>query len=203
MLLSGLDNGITLALDFSKPSQELESKIRSITSAQDQKKPLHFNLLLNGQNYHSSIHAAHAVKPACYGMPAMQHRSPQLEVNLNFPNKVLVEGRHLISLDSISNFIEWYFPNSKPYGEKVVKLTWKPDSEPQAIEKTIEHIAEGYLKFYEKESELKFQKPLCDLDSTELKAVSKKHPFELRLWVGDPAVIQTPVIRKDSTSVKA
>ncbi len=191
----------SVILDFSKTKGELENKIRSITSAQNQKKPLHFNLLLNGKNYHSSIHAGHSIKPACYGMPAMQHRSPQLEVNLNFPNQALMEGKHLIPLDSIPGYIRWYLPNDKPYGEKVVKLTWKPESDALAIEKTIAQIGKGYLSFYEKEARAKFKKPLCQLDSTELNVVSKKYPFELRLWVGDPAILKIPVV-KDTTLVE-
>jgi len=193
ILLSAPDTLPHTTLDFSLPAAQLEAQLRGLTSAQNQKKPLHFGLLFNGNALNASIHAAHLIKPACFGMPAMQHRAPQLEVNLIYQNKALLEGKALISLDSIPGYIDWYFPNDKPYGEKIVKLAYQPGLSVKSITKSIQKITEGYQKFYRTQSQLIFNKPICQLTSAELKEVSKKFPFELRLSIGDPPSEQPAV----------
>jgi len=175
-------------LDFDLTNSDLEEKIRKLTAAQDSRKPQRFGLLINGLALNSSIHAKHANLTACYGMPAMMHRSPQLDVFITGDGKALMEGRDLIPLDSITGYIHWYFPHDNPYGEKIVKVNKSKLTPLSVFENGVEHIVNGYLKYYEKRAEELFQKPVCELDSTQLSAVKKSYPFELRLWIGEPSV---------------
>ena len=198
-LLSPSDSPVVLELNFNKSKEELESEIRTMVPSNDLKSPVKFGLKVNGKIYNSSIHAPHINQFACYGMPAMRHKSPQLEVLMNNEHKLMIEGLHRLEIDSLANFISWYFPNDAPYGEKVVKLQCDEACTDLKIKECIEAIGDGYLNYYRKESKRKFQKPIYELDSAELNLVSKKYPFELRLWIGDPASIPVPPVIKPAS----
>jgi len=194
-LLNPYENQVVIDLDFNKTKGELEMQIRTVASSSDMKTPVNFGLELNGKTYNSSIHAPHINQFACYGIPAMRHKSPQLEVIMN-KNHIMIDGIHRLDIDSLDSFIEWYFPYDVPYGEKVVKLQCDESCSSEKIEKCIEAIGDGYINYYRKEAAARYQKNLCDLDSLEINTVSKKYPFELRLWLGDPAPVSIPPVVK-------
>lgn len=190
------EKNVSITLDFTKTKEELETEIRVKAPSSDIKAPVRFGLELNGKTYNSSIHAPHINQFACYGMPAMRHKSPQLEVLMNKNHKLMIDGMHRMELDSLANFIGWYFPNDAPFGEKIVKLQCDSECSSRKIEKCIEAIADGYMSYYRKEAAASYLKNICELDSTESKELSKKYPFELRLWLGDPAPVMIPPVIK-------
>lgn len=185
VVISSVDSLPEISLDFNLPNDQIENLIRSSTKSQDKKGPQKFGFVINGISYNASIHSEHLIKNACYGMPSMRHQSPQLEVSIYEDGMLVVEGKELISCDSLPRYIAWYFPNDKPYGEKVTKLNWANDHSKDEIERTISKIAQGYLGYYESESSKKFNKPFCSLNKEEYYEITKKYPFEIRLWMGD------------------
>ncbi len=176
-------------MDFELPDEQIEEQIRKLTAHQDPRMPQKFGMIIHGKIYNSSIHGKHANLTACYGMPAMMHRSPQLEVFITGNNSALMEGKDLIPIDSISSYITWYFPHDKPFGEKILKLGKSPLASTKAFSQAIKQMSEGYLGYYQKNATILFNKSLCELDSAELIKVKKSYPFELRLWIGDPQVV--------------
>lgn len=186
-LISAHDSLPIIHLDFELSDSQLEEQIRTLTADQDPKLPQKFGLQLNGKIYNSSIHGKHTNLTACYGMPAMMHRSPQLEIFITGNNMALMEGKDLIPLDSITSYIGWYFPHDKPYGEKIVKLGKSPLASNIVFKRVVDEIAHGYLRYYDKNAALLYNKTVCQLDSLELISVSKRYPFELRFWIGDPS----------------
>lgn len=188
-LLSPHDSIPSIILDFSRPDSDLEKQIRTATTHQDQKLPQKFRLTLNGINYNASIHAKHQNSLACYGMPAMMHRSPQLEVFITGNGTALMEGKDLIPLDSIPGYIQWYFPHDKPFGEKIVKVNKSALTNNSSFEYGISQVANGYLNYYQKRAQELYQTPVCELDSTQINQISKHYPFEIRLWIGDPSAV--------------
>ncbi|MFT4723191.1 MAG: hypothetical protein ACI8QW_000257 [Saprospiraceae bacterium] len=194
LILMPNEKNISITLDFTKPKEELETEIRVKVPSSDIKAPVRFGLELNGKTYNSSIHAPHINQFTCYGMPAMRHKSPQLEVLMNKNHKLMIDGRHRMEIDSLANFIGWYFPNDAPFGEKIVKFQCDSECSSIKIEKCIEAIADGYMSYYRKEAAANYLKNICELYPTEREELSKKYPFELRLWLGDPPPVMIPPV---------
>lgn len=188
------EKNISIVLDFNKTKEELEMEIRANAPSTDIKAPVRFGLALNGMIYNSSIHAPHTNQFACYGMPAMRHKSPQLQVIMNKYHKLMIDGMYKMEIDSLANFIEWYFPNDSPFGEKIVKFQCDAECYSIKIEECIEAIAGGYMSYYRKEAAANYRKNICELDTTERKELTKKYPFELRLWLGDPEQVMIPPV---------
>ena len=110
--------------------------------------------------------------------------SSEVKILVNPIGEILINDEYFTTLDTLSDWIGKNFPNQimMPYRIEEVSLLWHEETPKEKIEKVLLLIEEGYLKSYERISNKKFKKPICDLSDSEF--LELKETFDFRIKLG-------------------
>ena len=105
-------------------------------------------------------------------------------------NDTLYIRRQLSNLDSVKNEVikRYHELHIEKYPKVNIALLWDSETNKEKMSKLIHDCLKGYLHVANEVSNDIFQKPVCDLEKSELEILNRKVPFKMRtdFWEGIP-----------------
>jgi hypothetical protein len=120
----------------------------------------------------------------CPELHNLVHFFSKTSIHLNDKRQVMIDYSKVIELDSLTNYLTNYYPETKNGKERInntIVFYWTDKMDINEIDYVIRQIINGYLHHMRNKSELIYNKKICDLNKKELIELKKQTTFELEL----------------------
>lgn len=179
ILFSVADSTQKVSLNYNQPYPKLMKSIELALNRQSCWDSVNFGLVLHNQQIINSF-----AFNKCQDNTIRCGTSYAPEMLFSITSQTVVtQDFEPIPIDSIKYWIAQNYPKD-PLDDihiQEIAINWQPQVSKYRIEKVLKAVVEGYLMVYRKLSHKHYQKPLCDLNLSQVDVLKKILPFRIEI----------------------
>ena len=179
------DDDVTIQLDYNQSQEELIKNIEALFHEDICWKEKTVGLELNDRNLKIIF------LKTCPDGIIRDRAVSEVKILMNGKGSTLLNSE-FIEIDSIGEWIANNFPNEYDYEIEEILFLWHKNSPKNEIEVVFNQIRKGYLKSYDKISNKKFNKSLCNLNPNEIRELEETLDFRIKLGFGEIVIPPPP-----------